>query len=315
MEKIKIGVSSCLLGEKVRYDGGHKHDRYITDTLGNFFEYIPVCPEVECGLPVPREAMHLVGDHKSPRLITIRTGIDHTEKMLKWIEKKLIRLGEENLCGFIFKSRSPSSGIKDVKIYSSSGMPSGKGAGLFGGAFIRTFPNIPVIDEGRLHDPVLRENFIERVFIFYKWQKLLEDSYNLKGLINFHTKHKLIIMSHSQKHLSLLGKLVADAKTKSKDNLFSEYINLLTEAMKLIATVKKNTNVLQHIAGYFKNNLSHDDKQELSEIINNYHKGFIPLIVPVTLLNHYTRKFNISYLKDQAYLNPHPLELMLRNHV
>lgn len=315
MEKIRIGVSSCLLGEKVRYDGGHKHDRYITDTLGNFFDYISVCPEVECGLPVPREAMHLTGDSNSPRLITIKTGIDHTEKMLKWIEKNLNRLKKENLCGFIFKSRSPSSGIKDVKIYSSSGTLLGKGAGLFGGAFIKNFPNIPVIDEGRLHDPVLRENFIERVFIFYKWQKLLQYSYNLKGLIDFHTKHKLLIMSHSQKHLSLLGKLVADAKSKDKDILFSEYINLLTEAMKFIATVKKNTNVLQHILGYFKNNLSHDDKQELIEIIENYHKGFIPLIVPITLLNHYTRKFNISYLKDQAYLNPHPLELMLRNHV
>lgn len=315
MEKIKIGVSSCLLGEKVRYDGGHKHDRYITDTLGNFFNYISVCPEVECGLPVPREAMRLVGDIKSPHLLTIKSKIDYTEKMFKWINKKIPELEKENLCGFIFKSRSPSSGIKDVKIYNSSGMLSGKGAGLFGGEFVRKFPYIPVIDEGRLHDPILRENFIERVFVFYRWKKLSKDLNNLRELLNFHTQHKLIIMSHSQKHLSLLGKLVANAKSREKDKVFSEYIDLLTDAMKLIATIKKNTNVLQHIAGYFKKNLSHDEKQELNEIIKNYQNGYIPLIVPVTLLNHYTRKYNILYLRNQLYLNPHPLELMLRNHV
>jgi uncharacterized protein YbbK (DUF523 family) len=172
MEKIKIGISSCLLGKNVRYDGGHKLDRYITDTLGKYFEWLSVCPEVEYGLSVPRESMRLVGDPEAPRLITGKTGIDHTEGMLKWTENKLREIEKEELCGFIFKSRSPSSGIAGVTVYTSAGMPSRKGSGIFAGAFMRHFPLIPVIDEGRLHDPALRENFIERIFIFKKWKEV-----------------------------------------------------------------------------------------------------------------------------------------------
>lgn len=209
MKKIKLGISSCLLGEKVRYDGGHKWDRYITDTLGQYFVWIPVCPEVEYGFPVPREAMHLVGYPDSPRLVTVRTGIDHTEGILKWVETKLKSLEQEDLYGFIFKSKSPSSGIGGVKIYTPDGMPSNKGNGIFGGAFIRRFPLIPVIDDGKLHDPKLRENFIERVFIYKRWKDFVNNSGSIKDLVDFHTEYKLLILSHSPKHLSTLGRLVA----------------------------------------------------------------------------------------------------------
>ena len=164
MEKIKIGISSCLLGNNVRYDGGHQHDQSITDTLGPYVEWLSVCPEVECGRGIPREAMRLVGDPENPRLMTIHTGVDHTDGMLAWVEKRLRELEKENLCGFIFKSKSPSSGIGDVTIHSASGVPDSKGAGLFGGAFVKRFPLLPVIDEARLHDPLLKENFIERIF-------------------------------------------------------------------------------------------------------------------------------------------------------
>jgi len=166
MNKIKIGISSCLLGERVRYDGGHKHNYYITDTLGRFFQWIPVCPEVEYGLPVPREAMHLAGDPSSPRLVTINTGIDHTEGMKKWAEGRLNKLAQEEICGFIFKSRSPSSGMQDVKVFTESGMPDKKGAGIFAAAFMKRFPRVPVVDDDSLNDQVLRENFIEQVFVF-----------------------------------------------------------------------------------------------------------------------------------------------------
>jgi uncharacterized protein YbgA (DUF1722 family)/uncharacterized protein YbbK (DUF523 family) len=314
MEKIRIGISSCLLGESVRYDGGHKWDRYITDTLGLYFDWLPVCPEVEYGLPIPREAMRLIGSPSSPRLITIKTGIDHTDGMLEWIDNKLSFLNEKDLYGFIFKSKSPSSGIGGVKIYTPSGMPSNKGAGLFGGAFIRRFPLIPAIDEGRLHDPDLRENFIERVFVFKRWKDFLKQG-SPKKLIDFHTRHKLLIMSHSQKHLSILGKLVADMKKYKPSELLDEYMMKLMEGLKLLATKKKNTNVLLHIAGYFKKNLSSEDKKELLEVIENYHLGYVPLIVPMTLIRHYVRSFSDPYLSTQYYLNPHPLELMLRNHV
>jgi uncharacterized protein YbgA (DUF1722 family)/uncharacterized protein YbbK (DUF523 family) len=314
MEKIKIGVSSCLLGEKVRYDAGHKLDRYITDTLGRYFEWEPVCPEVEYGLPVPREPMRLVGDPDSPRLITIRTGIDHTEGMLKWAEKKLGELEKEELCGFIFKSRSPSSGIEGVKVYTPSGMPSHRGVGIFGGAFMQKFPATPVIDDGRLHDPSLRENFIERVFVYRRWQEFIKKSAYIKDLITFHTEHKLLILSHSPKHFSVLGQLVAKAKQYTREDLNAEYIILLMEGLRLIATVKKNVNVLQHIVGYFKNQISSDDRKELLEVIENYHKGYLPLIVLMVLVKHYVWKFDEPYLKEQYYLNPHPMELMLRNH-
>jgi uncharacterized protein YbgA (DUF1722 family)/uncharacterized protein YbbK (DUF523 family) len=314
-DKIKIGISTCLLGEKVWYDGGHKQDHYLTDTLGRYVEWVPVCPEVEYGLPVPREAMRLVGGPDGPRLVTIRTGKDHTEGMKAWARKKLDTLEREDLCGFIFKSRSPSSGYTGVKVYSVSGMPGGKGIGIFAGAFIRRFPLIPVEDEGRLHDPELRENFIERVFVFKRWKEFLGNGGTAGGLVSFHTDIKLLLMSHSQKHYSMLGQMVAGGRREKKEELLDRYISLLMEGLRLIATVKKNTNVLMHIAGYFRKDLTPDGKAELLQIIESYHRGLIPLIAPLTLINHYVRMYDEPYLKRQHYLNPHPLELMLRNHV
>jgi len=315
MKKIRIGISTCLLGERVRYDGGHKLDRYITDTLGLHFEWVPVCPEVEYGLPVPREPMHLIGDPASPRIVTVRTGIDHTGGMKKWAENKLRRLEKKELCGFIFRSRSPSSGIGGVKVYTSSGMPGKEGAGIFGGAFMSHFPLLPVIDDGRLHDPSLRENFIERVFVYRRWKEFPKNKPGIGKLAAFHTKLKLLILSHSPKHYASLGRLVAQAKKYPPDALYSEYIRMLMEGLRLLSTVKKNTNVLLHIAGYFTKQLPSEDKKELLEVIGRYHKGRVPLIVPVILINHYVRKFDELYLKDQFYLNPDPIELVLRNHV
>lgn len=314
-DRIRIGISRCLLGENVRYDGGHKLDHYLAYTLGKYVEWVAVCPEVEYGLPVPREAMRLVGDPEGPRLMTIRSKTDHTDGMKKWTDGKLEELEKENLCGFIFKSRSPSSGIRGVKVYSESGIPSKSGAGIFGGAFVRHFPLIPSEDDGRLHDPQLRENFIERVFVLKRWQSFMAGSRTLKDLIEFHTGHKLLLMAHSPEHYRKLGKLVANAKKIKKDDLLREYIGQMMEGLRLLATARKNTNVLMHIMGYFKQDLTAQEKQELLEVITNYHKGLIPLVVPVTLINHYVRKFDERYLKKQYYLNPHPLELMLRNHV
>jgi uncharacterized protein YbgA (DUF1722 family)/uncharacterized protein YbbK (DUF523 family) len=312
---IRIGISSCLLGENVRYDGGHKLDHYLVDTLGNYVEWVPVCPEVECGLPVPREALRLVGDPGSPRLITRSSGIDHTDGMQSWAKKKLKALEKSDLCGFIFKSRSPSSGYNGVKVYPESGMPARRGTGIFAAAFIKYFPLVPVEDDGRLHDPQLRENFIERIFVFQRWKHFLETGSTVKGLVEFHTRHKLLLMSHSPKHYTLLGRLVADSGKLKKDEMLSTYIGMLMEGLTLIATVKKNTNVLSHIAGYFRKRLGPDENAELVHVIEDYHKGLVPLIVPVTLIQHYVRKFDEPYLKKQHYLAPHPLELMLRNHV
>ena len=315
MEQLRIGISSCLLGEAVRYDGGHKLDRFVRDTLGQYVEYVPVCPEAECGFGIPRESMHLEGEPQAPRLVTSRTQRDVTDVMLAWAHKRVAELERENLCGFIFKSNSPSSGMERVKILGRGGMPRKIGIGVFAGVFMRHFPLIPVEEEGRLHDPVLRENFIERIFVLKRWREMMEQGAKMGSLVDFHTRHKLLIMAHSPKHYTSLGRLVADGKALLEEELFREYQSLLMDALKLSATVKKNVNVLQHLMGYFKRQLTADEKQEVLEVIEHYHQGHFPLIVPITLINHYVRKYEQPYLKLQYYLNPHPLELQLRNHV
>jgi len=312
---IKIGVSSCLLGEKVRFDGGHKHDRYITGTLAKYFTFVPVCPETECGLGIPREAMRLVVPVDSPRLVTNKTGIDHTGRMQTWAAKRLDALDREDLCGFIFKKDSPSSGLHRVRVYSGKGPPARTGRGIFAAAFTRRFPRIPVEEEGRLHDPGLRENFIERIFALRRWREALEIKRSVGGLVAFHTREKLLLMAHSQKHYRQMGRLVATGKAIAATRLYDEYETSLMEALQLKATVAKHTNVLMHILGYFKKQLSGDEKQEVLGVIDNYRSGHLPLIVPVTLLNHFVRKYRQPYLSDQTYLHPHPLELALRNHV
>ena len=312
--RMRIGISTCILGENVRFDGGHKRDRFVTDTLGQFLEFVPVCPEVECGLGIPRESMRLVGDPESPRLVTNRTKIDHTERMITWARQRVRELEKEDLCGFIFKSRSPSSGMERVRVYNEKGIPAKTGVGMFARIFMEHFPLLPVEEDGRLHDIRLRENFIERIFALKRWRDLLGEKKSRGRLVAFHTQHKLLILSHSQKHSRILGKLVAAAKSISPKQLYPQYQALFLEALKLKTTVKKNINVLQHMMGYFKKQLSADEKQELLETFDQYREGYIPLIVPLTLISHYVRKYDQPYLKQQIYLNPHPVELKLRNH-
>jgi uncharacterized protein YbgA (DUF1722 family)/uncharacterized protein YbbK (DUF523 family) len=314
-DRIRLGISMCLLGENVRYDGGHKLDRFLTGTLGQFVSYVPVCPEVECGLGIPRESLRLVGDPEAPRLVTTRTSIDHTEQMVAWAKKRVRELEKEELYGFIFKSKSPSSGMERVRVYNEKGMPAKNGVGVFARIFMEHFPLIPVEDEGRLHDPVLRENFIQRLFTLKRWRETLEKKRCLGNLVDFHSRHKLLILSHSNKHYRIMGKVVATGKGTPMNELCKHYETLLMEALALKATTRKNTNVLNHLMGYFKKQLTPDEKQELLEIIEEYRQDFIPLIVPVTLINHYIRKYSQPYLSTQVYLKPHPIDLKLRNHV
>ncbi|MBN2290420.1 MAG: DUF523 and DUF1722 domain-containing protein [Candidatus Glassbacteria bacterium] len=314
-EKIKLGISTCLLGEKVRYDGGHKLDRFLTDTLGRYVEYVPVCPEVECGLPVPRESLRLEGSPENPRLVAPRSGTDHTGRMRSWALERLKELEGEDLCGFIFKSKSPSSGMERIKVYSGKGIPARNGVGIWARMFMERFPLLPVEDEGRLHDPGLRENFIERVFVFRRWRETVAGGMTPGRLVEFHTRHKLLIMSHGVELYRELGRLVAGSGKDDTLTLYAAYLELLARALGLKTTVKKNVNVLYHLMGYFRKDLSGDEKQELLEIIGSYARGHLPLIVPVTLINHYVRKYGQPYLGSQYYLNPHPLELKLRTHV
>lgn len=312
---INIGVSTCLLGENVRYNGGHSKDRFLTETLGQYVKWVPVCPEVECGMGIPRETLRLVGPVDNPRLVTSKTNVDHTDQMLGWAKKKLEQLETENLCGFIFKSASPSSGMERVKVYHPKGGSVKKGVGVFAKAFMEYFPRIPVEEEGRLHDPKLRENFIENIFVMKNWRDNLSQQKTRGRMVDFHTRHKLLFLSHSEKHYRSMGKLVAAGKNIPIDDLYSAYEKEMMEALRLKTTVKKNANVLQHLVGYFKKPLSKDEKEELLSIINQYKNEYVPLIVPITIINHYVRKYDQPYLKLQSYLNPHPIELKLRNHV
>ena len=314
-ERLKLGISSCLLGEEVRWNAGHKLDRYLTYTLGQFVDFVPVCPEVEAGFGVPRESLRLVGDPEAPRLVTFKTKEDKTEPMLKWAGKRVKELEKEDLCGFIFKSDSPSSGMIRVKVYSEKGMPEKKGVGMFAREFMTHFPRIPVEDDGRLHNPEIRENFIERIFTLRRWRQTLAKKATMGGLVEFHTRNKLLILAHSPKHAGLMGKLVAEGKSLPITDLFSRYEKILMEALALKTTLKKNMNVLQHMMGYFKKQLTSDEKQELLEVYDQYYQGLVPLLVPLTLMNHYVRKYDQPYLKEQTFLNPHPVELKLRTHV
>ena len=311
---IKIGVSSCLLGEQVRYDGGHKHDHYITDTLGHYFSFLPVCPEAGCGLPIPREAMRLEGDPANPRLMTNKTRMDKTDQMLDYCRNKVVELEAQDLCGFIFKKDSPSSGLFRVKVY-NNGVATKSGSGLFAAAVARHFPLLPMEEEGRLNDPCIRENFIERVFSYRRWKDFLAAGPTVGRLVDFHTANKLLMMAHSPQSYREMGALVAHGAELQLPVLLQRYEELMMKGLILFSTTKKNTNVLQHIMGYFKQQLSPEEKSELLEVIQQYHDHLLPLIVPMTLLKHYIRKYDQQYLKGQVYLSPHPAQLMLRNHV
>lgn len=316
MEKLKLGISSCLLGNEVRYDGGHKYDAWIVKTLGNFAEFVVLCPEHECGLPIPREAMNLQGKKYDYRMLTVKTGIDHTQRMLDWSRQAIARIQAEQLCGYILKSKSPSCGMERVKIYPLHGGAAGKtGVGIFARELLQAFPLLPIEEEGRLHDAPIRENFIERVFIMQRWHELLSRDVSAAQIIRFHSIHKYLLMAHSPQHYRQMGKLVAQVKQHAMADFLIEYQLLLMTATARHATPSKHQNVLLHLLGYFKNDLDSFEKQELIQLIQQYKDGLIPLIVPITLLNHYVRKYEKEYLADQIYLHPHPMELKLRNHV
>lgn len=312
---LRLGISRCLLGEEVRFDGGHRRDTFLTEVLGHYVEWVPVCPEVEAGLGIPREAMRLVGDPQNPRLVTIKSGTDHTGALETITTNRIEELKELGLSGYVFKKGSPSCGIERVRIYNEAEKPSRNGVGLFSRAFIEQFPLIPVEEEGRLCDPTLRENFIERVFCYRRWQDLVQNGVTRQAVVQFHTIHKYLLLAHHPQQCEALGRLIGQAPQYRPKELAHRYGELFMKTLAVKATVRKHVHVLQHILGYFKERLGVHEKAELLSVIGDYHHGLTPLIVPLTLIKHYVQIFDVGYLLDQAYLNPHPKELMLRNHV
>lgn len=311
-EKIPVGVSSCLLGDQVRYDGGHKRHSYITGTLGEYFDFRPFCPEVEIGLGIPRKPIRLMRSESGEiRCVQVDDpAIDHTRALRESLISRREWAGR--LCGYILKKDSPSCGMERVRVWRGD-MPARDGSGIFADALMRELPWLPVEEEGRLGDATLRENFIQRVFVLRRWFGLREDGLSAASLTRFHARHKLIVMSHDQIEYLALGRLLAEAGKSDLEQVADEYLRKLMAVLKTTATRGKHVNVLQHITGYLKKSLDADDRRELAQTIEDYRRGLVPLIVPITLLNHFFRKHPHSYIADSWYMNPYPAELILRN--
>ncbi|WP_428609499.1 YbgA family protein [Sedimenticola sp.] len=310
---VTIGISSCLLGEPVRYDGGHKRDRFITDQLGEYLRFVPICPEMGSGMPAPRPPIRLVGDPHNPRAV----GVDDPEwdvtRQLQAFSNKTVST-LDHISGYILKKDSPSCGMKRVKVYpEQGGCAERKGAGIFAATLMSRLPNLPVEEEGRLNDPVLRENFINRVFVYHHWQQLQAEGLTPAKLIDFHAQHKYLVMAHSQAAYKRMGRLLSNVQKPVIKRIGHDYFCELMNALQRPVNRKGHTNVLQHIMGYLKRRISAHDKQELGESIERYRLGEIPLVVPITLFRHYFRLHPDPYIANQVYLQPHPEKLGLRN--
>ncbi len=333
--RIRIGVSSCLLGRKVRYDGQHKRDDFLTEVLAPFVEWVPVCPELELGLGVPREPIRLVGRRAAgdtmPRLVAERSGTDHTEAMQAYAERRVAELAGADLDGYVTKKGSPSCGMERVAVHPAPrgsarwgsarstseprGPPRREGVGAFARVLMERLPLLPVEEEGRLHDPALRESFIERVFAHARWRAAVGAGMTRGRLVAFHTAHKLSLLAHSPAAYRRLGALVGRLGKGSITAQVAEYGVGFLEALRVPATRGRHHNVLQHMAGYFREALAEGDRKELEGIIADYGKGLVPLVVPLTLVRHHVRRHGVAYLAGQVYLDPDPKELCLRNHV
>lgn len=313
--RLRIGVSACLLGQEVRYNGGHKRDSFLTDVLGPYVEWVPVCPEVEIGLGTPRPPIRLERAPDGLRLVMPDTGEDLTARMSDYAERRVRALADLDLAGYILKKDSPSCGMERVKVYDGS-MPAKDGRGLYAEALLRLLPDLPVEEEGRLNDPLLRESFITRAFLHDRWMEGERQGWTRAALMRFHEQHKFLLMARNQAGMRRLGRLLGDAGRSSEPaELASEYRRGLTEILRRPATRRGHTNVLHHLLGFVSDALDRDDRAELVETIERYHQGLVPLIVPLTLLRHHVRRQGVEYLQGQRYLEPHPHELMLLNHV
>lgn len=318
-ERIAVGISSCLLGEEVRYDGGHKRDAYINGTLADYFDFVPVCPEVAIGLGTPRQPIRLIrekGDSaREARVQGVRDPeLDVTDELAEYGRAQAAEL--TGIHGYIFKRASPSCGMERVKVFTPDGHPAGKdGVGAYAAAFMAQRPDLPVEEEGRLGDPGLRDAFIERVFIRYRWQYLVDAGLTAGGLVAFHSRHKLLIMAHNQSAYRELGRMVANAGNEAIHDLGQRYLNRLMAAIAQPAPRSGHANVLYHLMGYLKEALDSEDKTELGDVIERYRTGQVPLVVPITLLNHHFRRHPDPYVAEQVYMQPHPDELGLRNQI
>ena len=314
--RIPVGISACLMGESVRFNGSHKRSRFCTDVLSRYFDFRPVCPEVAIGLGTPREPIRLVAsssDDQQPRALGVSDDtLDVTQPLTDFADSCADSM--DDLCGFILMQKSPSCGLFEVKRYLANGHPEGKTSGVFARRLRERMPLLPIEEAGRLNDAALRENFIVRVYAYQDWQTFSAEKITAAGLIAFHSRYKYLVMAHSPDAYSSMGRLLSDL-SDGIEEIALEYFRQLMTALAKPATRKRHTNTLMHLQGYLKKNLSAADKQELRTLINEYHDGIVPLVVPLTLLKHHLNHHEDQheYALQQVYLNPHPYELGLRN--
>lgn len=308
---IRLGISRCLLGDQVRYDGGHKRDHFLTEVLSRHVEWVPVCPEVEAGFGTPREAMRLEGGPRSLTLMTVESRRNMTEPMMLFVQRKVDALEEADLSGYVFKKESPSCGMDGVRVFDRPGRAGRSGAGLFTRAFRERFPLVPIEDEERLSDGMIREHFIERVFCYHRWRALSLDAPTRQAVVRFHTIHKYLLMAHAAAPYRALGRLVAQAHRYRPMDLVGQYGLLFMKALAEMTTKRKQANVFHHLVGHLKGRLKSHERAELDAAIHDYHQGAVPLIVPLTLVKYFVAKYEIEYVGAQTFLNPYPEELMV----
>lgn len=309
----RVGVSRCLMGDAVRYDGSHCRDRFVLDRLRHHVDLVPVCPEVEFGLPVPRDTLRLVDAGSGTRLVTLRTGEDHTEAMRRWAVERVEALDAERLDGFILKQKSPSCGLSRVRVYDDSGHAERVGTGLFAGVLAETRPELALTEEGWLNDERLRETFLVRIFSSERLRRTVEREHRFAALLDFHARHKLLFMAHSPAHYRSLGRMVADGKHQALPALERSYAQEAMKALAVRTSRGKHTNVLQHIFGFFKRAATQAEKNELLAAIESYAVGHLPLAVPVALLRHQITHHGVEgWLPSQVYFEPFPIAIGLR---
>ncbi|MDF1820790.1 MAG: DUF523 and DUF1722 domain-containing protein [Alcanivoracaceae bacterium] len=314
MGQISVGISACLTGREVRHDGGHKNSRYCMDVLAEHFDFQPFCPEMGAGLGVPRPAMHLMDDGNTIRLVNVRGEGDHTDAMHGWITENVPAM--DGLRGFILMAKSPSCGMERVRVYNADGeVLHREGSGLFASALQQAWPLLPVEEEGRLNDDALRENFMERVFFYDDWCALLAQGLSASGLLEFHTRHKFQLLAHDQAAYRALGPLLADLKAAPLEQIADTYIRGAMQGMRRLVSRGAHVNTLQHLFGFYRDDLSDAERAEANDQLQAYQRGEVPLVVPMTLLRMFQRRFPSDYVGSQHYLSPYPDRLGLRNRV
>lgn len=310
---IKLAISACLLGDNVRFNGGHKASDLCRDVLAKHFEFIRVCPEVAIGLGIPRESIRLVGSPEQPKALGTQTeGHDVTQPLTDYGVKMAHELA--GIDGYILMQKSPSCGMERVKVYQANGYPAGSASGVYVKAFAQIHPELPMEEDGRLNDPVLRENFLVRVFAHARWRQLCAASLTHQGILAFHTQYKYQLLAHDPVQYKALGRLLADIGRYPVEEIAAPYFRQFMQGLKKPATRGTHCNTLQHMAGYLKNHLEASDRQEIHKLIGEYQQGHVPLVVPLTLLKHHLRHYPDAYLSAQSYLQPYPENLTgLRN--